>query len=597
MSPVAKILLYWYISIFLTIKILSFFILLSRPFFLTFQLIALIILLRFLNIDFYKLRKSINFKSKASIIIIVLLALTFIQGFLSAPSTTDSMVYHLPRIMYWIQEKTVYQEVIRNEHDFMAPFGEYILLSLYLSLGNDRLVFLSQWIAYAVAIYISGIVAGQLGADKKQKNIIRIFTATLPIALMQSVSTQVDLVVTVLLLIATHTSLLLLKKFTLRYVFVLGLVFGLGILTKATFFIYAVIPFGIVIYSLRYSLFKLFTCGILILLIAGIINLHFFSQNYYLYGNFLGKHVLADGGVVVYTNESITPLGILSNALRNILVQIPVPVFSTLIETNIKNLYSYFGVNINDPLTTCCGEFQILPILYPQEDIAANPIHLFLIFLGGICLLLVKTRKVLKIFYVLILISFLMFSIILKWQPYHSRLEIPIFIFGTIAAVLSIGKITNLLRIAIVASIILGFVIVALNISRPFISYSLFYEFVNRFSQPNASVPKTFFVKPRVYQYFNARHYWYEPYNEVTDLLKGKQDVKVALDLADNYEYPLWIMLKDKNIRFEMVSLKLKDQANFLIKSSFSEKEVEDFNKIGCFKTQIDYGYACLYKR
>lgn len=59
-----------------------------------------------------------------SFLSLLILSLTFIQGLFSAPSTTDSMIYHLPKVMHWIQDKTVYQDVTRNTHDFKAPFAE-----------------------------------------------------------------------------------------------------------------------------------------------------------------------------------------------------------------------------------------------------------------------------------------------------------------------------------------------------------------------------------------------------------------------------------------------------------------------------------------
>lgn len=596
MSQVAKLITLWYLSIFLTVEILSYFKLLDRSLFLCTQIIIIIALFKLFRPDLTRLRQIVNLKSKTFLIMSSVLFLTFIQGFFSAPSTTDSMVYHLPRVMHWIQDKTVDQDIIRNEHDFMAPFGEYIVLSLYLILNSDRLAFFSQWIAFVGIIYLSGSIAAQLGANKKQVNYIRLLVTALPIALMQSVSTQVDLVVTVLLVIAVHLSLILRSKFTYRNIIILGLILGFGVLTKATFMIYSLIPVGIIIYSFKNHLRKIIFSGVIILILISVLTGRFFIQNYNLYGNLLGEHILADGEVVVYTNQSFSLQTIFSNTLRNLIVQIPIPFFANTGEGLIRKMYLKLNLNINDPLTTCCGEFKVLPIIYPQEDIVSNPLHLFLIFLGIIYFFKIKKISFNKIFFSLVIFSFFVFSTIIKWQPFHSRLEIPFFVFGIIGGVLLVGHKEKLLKFFTTLSIVIALVIILLNVSRPYISYYFFYDLISQFSKPNASTPQSFFVKLREQQYFNARYYWYKPYEDITTALKVEKNPIIALDLMDHFEYPVWVMMKDKGADFKIVSKKEKQFSTFLIKTSESEESVEGFEKIYCIRTEVEYGLACLYK-
>ena len=52
------------------------------------------------------LRISFNLHA---VVIGLLSSLVFLQGLFSVPNTTDSLVYHLPRIMYWIQGRSVLQ--------------------------------------------------------------------------------------------------------------------------------------------------------------------------------------------------------------------------------------------------------------------------------------------------------------------------------------------------------------------------------------------------------------------------------------------------------------------------------------------------------
>src|SRR3989344_2885694 len=211
LALIPRLLLFWYFFIFFSTEVLSYFHQITSLNIRFLEVIFLGSLLFFYRHEINKLRLKFSF-SNTNLIILAILTLTFIQGFFSAPSTTDSMVYHLPKVMYWVQERTLQQDIIRNIHDFKGPFAEYIVLHLYLLVGSDRLAFFSQWLAFAVSIYLSGIIAVQLGSDKKQLSYIRLFSATLSMAVMQSVSTQVDLVVTVLVLIALHISILFSEK-------------------------------------------------------------------------------------------------------------------------------------------------------------------------------------------------------------------------------------------------------------------------------------------------------------------------------------------------------------------------------------------------
>lgn len=602
MPYLIKILLSWYASIFLTIEILSIFNFLSRPYFLASQIILLSVFLKFLKLDLRKFGKSISLNSKTSAIIFILSALTFIQGFFSAPSTTDSMVYHLPRIMYWIQEQTVYQEVIRNEHDFMPPFAEYILLSLYFIAGNDKLLFFSQWLSYVVLIYLSGVVFLQLGGDKKYQMSVRLLIATLPIAALQAASTQTDLVTANLVLVSLSLSLILTKKINLTNFFWLGVSIGLGIQTKPTFFVYLLIPLGVVGFILFKNPKKVFFLFISAL-IALIFQIRYFFQNITLYGSVLGKH-LENGTEVIYVNQIINPSVIFLNIIRNIFLQIPFPFMVIPMQNFLKNLGVILGIDIYDSRITWGDPLlAIKSVIYPQEDIVSNPLHILLILIMIIALFNVNIRKNIKlqseIVIFSLMLSFVIFCAVFIWQPYHSRLHLPFLIVGTILAVLSILKIkrgTQIVNGAIIFSTALVFLLIIFNVSRSYVSYSLFYGHLKSFSLPLSSIPESFFLKPRVQQYFNARFYWYKPYNNIANRLSLMPEGRtMSFQLMDGFEYPLWVLFKDKGIDDKVLAKNSNVKPQYLIKSSKFEEQVDDYELIQCEKTSVDYGYICLY--
>ena len=596
-----KLLVYWYIFIFVSTEILSYFNLLERSYILLVEVIFWGFIFHFHRKKILKSFKEVNFRSKSLIFVLLLSIITFVQGFFSAPNTTDSMVYHIPRVMYWIQEKSVFQEVIRTSHDYMAPFGEYILLHLYLIAGSDRILFLSQWIAYVFSVYIIGLIAFQLGGSHKLIQLTRLFTATLPIAVMQSSSTQVDMVVTVLLLLSLHLALILKQSYSLKYLILLGFTLGLGFLTKATFAFYFLIPISALIFPLHKDFRKSILLLIPIFFIIFLLQSRLIYQNFSLYGNPLGLEISDKGGESVYVNDLITPSSVLSNLIRNFFVHMPVPFFSTFIQTNIINLHSLIGLDINDPRITCCGtEFVIRSIIYPQEDIVSNPIHLIAIVAGGILLIFkrgLNSILQIKILYLSTIVSFVLFSALIKWQPFHSRLEIPFFIVGTMCSIAIFNhlKILKPLYIGAILSCLLALIVVFFNVSRSYISYSVFYDMVKTLKPPLSSIPESFYLKPRDQQYFNARYYWYEPYMSVIELLKKEDKGEITLSLEDEFEYPFWILMKENQIDKKVIHSSQIKGDTIIISTSTHEFSKEGYITT-CYKTHIEYGFACLSK-
>ena len=148
----------------------------------------------------------------------------------------------------------------------------------------------------------------------------------------------------------------------------------------------------------------------------------------------------------------------------------------------------------------------------------------------------------------------------------------------------------------------LSIVLIILNVHRPYISYNFFYEKVKSFARDYQILPEAFYKKPRIEQYFNSRPYWYEPYDKVTNLIaKDGNKRLITMELmGDEFEYPLWVLLKEKDVKFYVYQNKFfkKEPRPDSLLLTTSEKP---YTKTGwqtqCFKTQkTDYGYACLSK-
>lgn len=603
---IPKIIFFWYITIFISTEALSLLNLIDRSSVLSVNILFLIIIVVFFGKGLRMLFYSFLRAGKIQFFIIsVILGLTFLQGFLSAPNTTDSMVRRLPIVMYWVQEQTLYQDTIRNGHDFMGPFSEYILLHLYLIFNSDRMLFFSQWLAFVATIVLSFRITRLLSVSSKMAAYVSLLVASLPIAVLQATSVQMDMVTTVMVLFSLYFAFIFKERPSFRNVLYLSFAIGLGILTKATYLIYVIFPVGIalsVIADKKYLSFlpkewkKFLIMGIASILLIGIIQVRFIEQNLRLFGSISGEK-----GKSVYMNELITPQVIFSNLIRNLTVQLPFPVGKEVVEKGVDLIHEKIGISIDDSRINFFDvKFSVNPIIFPQEDRSGNPIHVMLIFMSGLFLMFKgnKLRKIPTVIYLYILsiTSFFLFSAILKWQPFHSRLLMPFFIVGSIASVVILLQFKSwekFLKIAIAGSVGLAFVLIVLNVSKPFLSYQPIYSYVKSLAPSLSAVPESIFTKKREKQYFNARYYWYKPYKEVMQKIEKNRWGTITFKLMDEFEYPLWYFLKKYEIPLEVIPYAEKTINTIIISTSKDPYSTKGYLS-ECIKTEISYGYACL---
>lgn len=598
-----KILLFWYLVIFFSTELLSYLHLVNRISLLLVNILFFSSVLIFLNKQIRQSVSQINIKSRVNQLILLILLLTFIQGIGSAPSTTDAMGYHIPRVIHWLNNGTTIQTSIVNFHDFMPPFPEYILLHLYLIAGGDRLLFFSQWIAFAASIFLSGEVFLLLKGDRKITEWVRLLVALIPIALLESVSTQVDLQSSVFILMALYLSLILIQSKRIIFSLVLGSALGLGMLTKQTFAAFAIVPGSLLLYFIKRNWLKGITASVVVVFLILVMQFSFFSQNIRLYGNFSGQSLRGEKNI--FFNEMISPQAAFSNMLKNASINLPMPVGREVAENVLMSLSSLIGVDINDPRINYNPslKFHLLPIIYPQEDMVSNPIQLLLIAIAGGVLILNRKRinNVMVVYlYTFLIISFFVFSLILNFNIYNIRVEIPMFMIGTILAVQILSETElgrKILKAALFVSFPLGAMLILFNVGRPYIPYGFFYEKVKAFAPKNAGIPEAFYIRPREQQYFNARYYWFDPYSKVADLiLKTKSNPRIKIDLMDEFEYPFWELLNTRGINFTINDKKEYGPQDLIFSTSKLPYSKAGYQTV-CFKTSVDYGYACLSKQ
>jgi 4-amino-4-deoxy-L-arabinose transferase-like glycosyltransferase len=464
----------------------------------------------------------------------------------AAPNTWDSLTYHLPRVAHWIQNAEVAfypTHILRQLHQ--TPWAEYAVLHAQLLAGSDRFANLVQWAALAGSCVGVSLLAKELGAGPRGQGLAAFVAATLPMGLMQATSTMTDFTAAFWLLAAVCFLLRLKDDGRPGTALVAGGALGLALLTKATDYLF-VFPFLIWACAALLRRLSLRSVGPLTIVAAAalILNLAFFSRNFALYGSPLGP---GREGENAYVNGVFTPLALASNVVRELALEVgtPFPEVNSLLEAGINRLHRAAGFSSSDPRTTWSPYNFRIPALSYYDNDAGNPLHLIL---GCICAAVVavswKRNRGAFAFLLALAAAFLLFCLVLKWQPWNSRLMLPLFVLGAALTGVVLGGVrpprAGWAHAATAALLIGALPGVVNNPSRPVFG--------------SASV----FTVPRERQYFANLPWLYEPYAGAAQQAAAGGCASVGLILgSDDWEYPLWVLLHDLSpaIRIEHVNV------------------------------------------
>ncbi len=487
--------------------------------------------------------------SKREIGLLVGLALLLVAVALTAgaaaPNAWDSMTYHLPRISHWIQNGSLSHyptHVLRQLT--LAPGAELLAAQIELLSGSDRGINFLQTFAWLGAAIAASLLAKDLGASRLGQGVAAVFAATLPMAILQASSTQNDLVVSFWLLVFAHFALRVWAgEMNLSGWLLAGGSLGLAVLTKATALTVA-FPFGLVLAAAVFRNRARGARGLAAAaLLALAVNAGYMTRNLSLFGTPLG----GEHGTV---NEAFSPGLTLSNVARNISLQLltPFPSWNARVEAAVLALHRAIGLSANDPRSTWRGAQFHVParlegaqIADADESIyaafldnaAGNPLHLLLC---AACAGVLAVRRSfpeshrLWGFLALVAAGFLLFSLLLKWQPWGARLELPFLLLAAPFAGVVLGHWRG--GIAIAALLLLCAAPWALvNATRPLLG------------------PDSVLSAPRLLQSFAASPGLREPLIGAARAVAAKQCRRIGLEMGpDDPEHLIWVSLREAGI-------------------------------------------------
>ena len=352
-------------------------------------------------------------------------------GAVYPPDNHDSLTYHLPRVEHWIQNQSVapYPTNILRQIG-LTPWAEYAILQSQILSRMDYFAFGVQWVSWLGCVIGVSAITKQLGGSSRAQIFASLVSATIPMGLLQAITTQNDLAVSLWMVAFVYFLLkITLDKENPFSLILAGLAAGLVALTKGTGYIYAA-PFAVAFFAVfllkkGWGAVRAFT---LIGLLALIINLPFFYRNWNTFGNPLGEPNITK----IVQNKKINGEIIASNMIRNIGLNLVAPnqKLTKFMQQGVFTIHHWLGLNINNPESTFSGKYRFVPISF-REDLDGNPIHLLLIVVAALVYFIsggTKQIRALTGYFFLLLAGFVLFSALLKWQPWGVRLQLPLFI-------------------------------------------------------------------------------------------------------------------------------------------------------------------------
>ena len=146
--------------------------------------------------------KSASEKSKSEkaliwimLAILGILSLVLLFGAIfTVPYNYDSMTYHLARIGYWIDHKSVAHYITNIDRQVYSPvLAEYNLLHMMLLSGNDTFLNFFQYFCMFAAAYFIYKCAQKLGVNRLFSLFGAFIFMLMPLTISQSITTQNDL--------------------------------------------------------------------------------------------------------------------------------------------------------------------------------------------------------------------------------------------------------------------------------------------------------------------------------------------------------------------------------------------------------------------
>lgn len=343
------------------------------------------------------------------------------------PTTNnDSLNYHVSRVIYWIYNGDVeYFPTLNGRQLYYSPFAEYIILQLQLVSNNIIYSNLPQFVSMIGSCVTVSLISEKLFLSKSARNLSVLLAFTLPIGLFESTTTQNDYVCAFYAIASIYFIMELYERMNWGNILLFSTALGLCGLTKYTGWVFAtpfLVFYAVLIlkkYQFQVVRYLPAALGIFILILAP-----FTKRNIDTFQAPLGPKA---GGELYYDvmNHDIHPVNTIATTIKNIgtAAATPVQLINKVIRKTATFSNKVLGKDIDDKKENFLGLPYSNSFSF-HEDRASNFIHFWLFLLAVIPVFFIAERKKAIGYLALLWASFILFSTLFKWQPWHSRMEL-----------------------------------------------------------------------------------------------------------------------------------------------------------------------------
>jgi hypothetical protein len=452
--------------------------------------------------------------------VVGLVVMLGIVGMFVPPNTWDAMAYHVARVAHWTQLSSVehYHTTIPRQL-YQPPGASFAILHLYLLTQSDRYVNLVQWFSMVGSLFGVAALAGFFSGGKRARVLAVVVAATIPIGVLEATTAQNDYVE------AFWLVCLAIFVVTRQEPVFVGLALGLTLLTKGTGYPFAApLVAWWSVDAIARKRWRALGGLVVVTLLAVAINAGYYTRNLAWYGAPLGP---GRDGPFVYANEHHGILPIISVAVRNLAMHAatPWPRVNAGVTHIVERLHGWVGLDVNDPATTWYQTRFVVGPLRLAEDAASNGAHLILIGMSFGAAVIWRRPRRLVIYTVAVVVSFLAFSAIFRWQPWHTRLELPLFVLAAPVVGLALQRRRLLGPLVGFGLLAMAWFTILFNASRPPIG------------------GRDVFRTERTTQFFVDRRDLEAGYRAAASRIKNLGCRRIAVWFArDAAEYPLWVL-------------------------------------------------------
>ena len=487
----------------------------------------------------------------------VTLAATLVIALVAPPNSTDSMTYHLTRVAEWIQRRSVEPYATSTIRQvFMPVWAEYAILHFQvLAGGSDRFAPLVQWLAFAGCLLVGADIARRLAGSAREIGLALLFTATLPMVVVQASSTQSD-VVTAFWCAAFAWAVLAAQERPERDAVLLPAgALGLAIATKGTAYVVCA-PFAmwwlanrVRTAGWRRAALQAAGLGVVVVLL----NAPMFARNFRLFHHPLGPEAQRSA----LANAAHGPGSLASNLVRNATLHLATPseAWNGALGRAVERLHRLVGLDPQDPRTTWHENQYEVRILRTKESRTGNPLHFLLIAVAMLVLWARPNPPVLRRYALAVLAGAVLFCWLFRWQQWHSRLHTPLFVLvGPVVAV-TLGAVLSdrrkmLLGLALWVAVLPWLIA---NETRPLVRISALTQ------EPSI------FEMPRERQYFIEDPDIEAPYRKViADLVRTRCRIVGVAGGEKTGVYPLVPLARARGLELELHYISVENETAIL---------------------------------